>query len=43
MVPEDLQVVLPWVTGHRLRSRTEGMEIPRNKLMDLFAQVPVPV
>jgi len=43
MVPEDLQVVLPWVTGHRLRSRSEGMEIPRSKLMDLFAQVPVPL
>lgn len=43
MVPEDLQTVLPWVTGHRLRSRSDGAELPRNKLMDLFAQVPVRV
>ncbi len=43
MIPEDLQVVLPWVTGHRLRSRTEGLEIPKNQLMELFAEVPVPL
>ncbi|PIP38514.1 MAG: AAA family ATPase [Desulfobacterales bacterium CG23_combo_of_CG06-09_8_20_14_all_51_8] len=43
MVPEDLQVVLPWVAGHRLRSRSEGLEIPNNRLMELFSRVPVPL
>ncbi len=42
-VPEDLQIVLPWVVGHRLRSRTEGLEISRNKLEEVFSQVPVPL
>lgn len=43
MVPEDLKVVLPWVVGHRLRSRSEGLEISRKKLMELFSEVPVPL
>ena len=43
MIPEDLQVVLPWVVGHRLRSRGEGLEIPRSKLKEIFSQVPVPL
>ena len=43
MVPEDLQVVLPWVAGHRLRSRSEGLEIPNSRLMELFSRVPVPL
>ena len=41
-LPEDLQQVLPWVVGHRLRSRDEGLEFSRKKLTDLFAEVPVP-
>ena len=43
MVPEDLQVVLPRVVGHRLRSRTEGLEIPQRQLMEIFSEVPVPL
>ena len=43
MIPEDLQVVLPWVVGHRLRSRTEGLEIPNKRLMEIFSEVPVPL
>jgi MoxR-like ATPase len=42
-VPEDLQKVLPWVVGHRLRSRSDGMEIPRKKLLEIFSEVPVPM
>ncbi len=42
-IPEDLQKILPWVAGHRLRSRSDGIEIPRKKLMEIFAEVPVPV
>jgi len=41
-LPEDLQQVLPWVVGHRLRSRDEGLEFSRKKLTALFAEVPVP-
>ncbi|MDZ7831752.1 MAG: MoxR family ATPase [Desulfobacterales bacterium] len=42
-IPEDLQKVLLWVVGHRLRTRADRMEIPRNKLIDLLKEVPVPV
>ncbi len=42
-VPEDLQEVLPWVAGHRLRGRSDRMEIPRKKLMEMFREVPVPI
>jgi MoxR-like ATPase len=41
-LPEDLQQVLPWVVGHRLRSRDEGLEFSRKKLTGLFSEVPVP-
>ena len=41
-LPEDLQQVLPWVVGHRLRSRDEGLEFSKKKLTALFSQVPVP-
>jgi len=41
-LPEDLQQVLPWVVGHRLRSRDEGLEFSRKKLTDLFSEVAVP-
>jgi MoxR-like ATPase len=42
-LPEDLQHILPWVAGHRLRSAQDLMEIPRDRLMELFARVPVPI
>ena len=41
-LPEDLQQVLPWVVGHRLRSRDEGLEFSRKKLTALFEDVAVP-
>jgi MoxR-like ATPase len=42
-LPEDLQHILPWVSGHRLRSAQDLMEIPRDALMEMFARVPLPV
>lgn len=42
-VPEDLQKILPWVVGHRLRLRSDGMEVPRKKLLEIFSDVPVPI
>ncbi len=42
-IPEDLQKVLLWVAGHRLRARADRTEIPRNRLIDIFKEVPVPV
>lgn len=42
-VPEDLQKILPWVVGHRLRLRSDGMELPRNKLLEIFSEIPVPI
>ncbi len=41
-LPEDLQQVLPWVVGHRLRSKEEGLEFSREKLTSLLMEVPVP-
>jgi MoxR-like ATPase len=43
MIPEDLQVVLPWVVGHRLRASSDGLEISQHKLMKIFSEVPVPL
>jgi MoxR-like ATPase len=42
-LPEDLQHILPWVASHRLRSAQDLTGIPRDRLMELFANVPVPV
>ena len=41
-LPEDLQQVLPWVVGHRLRSKDEGLEFSRDKLTSLLMEVRVP-
>jgi MoxR-like ATPase len=41
-LPEDLQGVMPWVIGHRLRSRDEGLEFSRERLMEILMEVPVP-
>jgi len=41
-LPEDLQQVLPWVVGHRLRTKEEGLEFSREKLTALLMEVPVP-
>ena len=41
-LPEDLQVVLPWVVGHRLRSAENSAEFPVDTLAAMFREVPVP-
>jgi MoxR-like ATPase len=41
-LPEDLQQVMPWVVGHRLRSRDDGVEFQRDRLMSILLEVPVP-
>jgi len=41
-MPEDLQQVMPWVVGHRLRSRDDGIEFQRDRLMSILLEVPVP-
>ena len=41
-LPEDLQQVLPWVVGHRLRSRDMGQEFSREGLMSILLEVPIP-
>jgi MoxR-like ATPase len=43
VVPEDLQSILPWVAGHRLRSREDRMEFSHARLMELLQTVPVPL
>jgi len=42
VLPEDVQKVLPWVVGHRLRSKEDYREFPHEKLMEILLQVPVP-
>ncbi len=42
-LPEDLQHILPWVAGHRLRYAQDLTGIPRDRLMEMFSSVPVPV
>ncbi|MBW1842046.1 MAG: MoxR family ATPase [Deltaproteobacteria bacterium] len=42
VLPEDLQKVMPWVVGHRLRSRDDFAELSRDKLTALFMKVPIP-
>ena len=42
VVPEDVQRVLPWVVGHRLRSREDYQEIPLERLSAMLLRVPVP-
>ncbi|MBA3012419.1 MAG: AAA family ATPase [Proteobacteria bacterium] len=42
-LPEDLQHILPWVAGHRLRYRRDLGGIPKDRLVEMFRKVPVPV
>ncbi len=42
-IPEDLQAILPWVVGHRLRGAADRMEIPKNRLMEMFREIELPV
>lgn len=42
-IPEDLQEILPWVVGHRLRLSHDLGHLSGDKLMDLFSRVRIPV
>jgi MoxR-like ATPase len=42
VLPEDLQKVLPWVAGHRLKSRDHRSELDRDRLMEVLMKVPIP-
>jgi len=42
VLPEDVQNIIPWVVGHRLRSADDLREIPRDTLMALFMEIPIP-
>lgn len=42
VVPEDVQKVLPFVAGHRLRKSDGQGEMGRDELMNLLLSVPVP-
>ena len=41
-LPEDVQMILPYVTGHRLRAADSYREYGFDKLAALFREVPVP-
>ena len=41
-LPEDVQLIMPWVVGHRLRSKESLEELPRHQLISLLHQVPIP-
>ena len=42
VLPEDIQDVMPWVVGHRLRSKDDLSEIPLDRLTALLMEVPIP-
>lgn len=42
VLPEDVQKILPWVVGHRLRSKEDYREFSHEQLLDILLQVPVP-
>jgi MoxR-like ATPase len=42
VLPEDLQKVLPWVVGHRLRYAENLSGIPRDRLKEMLLEVAVP-
>jgi len=41
-IPEDLQKILPWVSGHRLRGKEDLEEFTTKRLMDILMEVPIP-
>jgi MoxR-like ATPase len=41
-LPEDVQLIMPWVVGHRLRSKESLEEFPRHQLISILHQVPIP-
>ena len=42
VLPEDIQMVLPYVVSHRLKSELSYEEISLNEIRSLFLQVAVP-
>ena len=42
VLPEDVQKIMPWVVGHRLRSKEDLEEIPRPRLKTILSEVPIP-
>ncbi len=42
VLPEDLQKVMFWVVGHRLRSHDDRAELSRDRLENLLMEVPIP-
>ncbi len=42
VLPEDLQKVMFWVVGHRLRSHDDRAEFSRDRLENLLMEVPIP-
>ncbi|MCG8614734.1 MAG: MoxR family ATPase [Desulfobacterales bacterium] len=42
-LPEDLQEILPWTAGHRLKLNRDMGHLQRGQLMEIFNKVPVPV
>ena len=42
VLPEDVQKVMPWVVGHRLRSKEDLEELPRRHLEQVLKEVPIP-
>jgi len=41
-LPEDVQLIMPWVVGHRLRSKESLEELPKHQLISVLHQVPIP-
>lgn len=41
-LPEDLQKIMPWVVAHRLRDRDDLGMLPRDRLLALLKEVPIP-
>jgi len=41
-LPEDVQLIMPWVVGHRLRSKESLEELPKPQLISILHQVPIP-
>jgi MoxR-like ATPase len=42
VLPEDVQKIMPWVVGHRLRSKEDLEEIPRPRLITILSEIPIP-
>ena len=42
VLPEDVQKIMPWVVGHRLRSKEDLEEIPRQRLTTILSEIPIP-